>query len=339
MASVDPYLDMNDCEGGGPTSRDSFRRFTRLREVNPEAKFLLAVGGWNVGSVQFSNLSLTNEGRQHFIVSVIDYVIRFDFDGIDVDWEYPGHREGSRPEDRDNYVLLIKELKEALSSVVRAPGRSELLVTAAIPAAEMLLDIGYDLPELVNYIDYFNVMTYDYHTIADGMYTYHHSALNPMPSDTGDDAKKNWAYTFQYLSSKNLPLSKFTLGISTYGHTYTLADPLNYGLKAEITKLYPPGPYTQSAGFMSYPEICRKISEGAEVIFDWDAMAPYAHLNDFWGCYDDADSATEKAYFAGMNQLGGIMIWAMEADDFRGECGKGIFPIINAVKNIFEILG
>jgi len=44
----------------------------------------------------------------------VDFITKYDLDGLDIDWEYPGLKGDDnrfRPEDKENYTLLLKELR------------------------------------------------------------------------------------------------------------------------------------------------------------------------------------------------------------------------------------
>lgn len=65
------------------------------------------MGGWNAGSGAFSSMVASTESRLLFVNSAIDFLRKYDFDGLDLDWEYPTRR-GGRPEDRENFAKLVK---------------------------------------------------------------------------------------------------------------------------------------------------------------------------------------------------------------------------------------
>ena len=68
----------------------------------------MAIGGWIEGSARFSELVASRETRDNFTNSAIRHLRRYNFDGLDLDWEYPASRDGSAPEDRENYATLCE---------------------------------------------------------------------------------------------------------------------------------------------------------------------------------------------------------------------------------------
>lgn len=83
------------------------------------------------------------------------------FDGLDIDWEYPGAPDrGGKPEDTDNFVKLLKTLRTAFDGSGRNYG-----LTFTAPSSYWYLR-WFDLPNLVKYADWVNLMTYDLHGIV-----------------------------------------------------------------------------------------------------------------------------------------------------------------------------
>lgn len=128
---------------------------TALKSKNPDLKVTLAVGGWNEGSLNYSTMAQSPDTRRKFINSVVQYVSKYNFDGFDLDWEFPGTR-GGRKEDKENFVALVKELKEELK-------KGQWILTAALGAAPDTIESAYDVPEISKYLDLIHLMCYDYH--------------------------------------------------------------------------------------------------------------------------------------------------------------------------------
>lgn len=103
-------------------------------------------------------MASSKANRQVFISSLLDFLKKWDFAGVDIDWEWPGSdtRGGNPAIDKQNQVDLMKELRAALGS----RGLSIVL-----PAQYAYLQ-HLDPKALEGYVDAFNVLAHDLHGVS-----------------------------------------------------------------------------------------------------------------------------------------------------------------------------
>jgi chitinase len=148
---------------GFSTDAQNFALLEALKKQNLSLTVLVSVGGW-LWSGNFSDMTLTRESRAVFIQSAVDFIERYHLDGLDVDWEYPGLPGAGnhfRPEDKQNYTLLLKELRERFSSEEKTLHRRLYLTVAAGATSDVLAHT--EMGEAQKYVDTVNLMTYDYY--------------------------------------------------------------------------------------------------------------------------------------------------------------------------------
>lgn len=168
ILNSDPWQDLTENYGKG-----GYQRITTLKLRYPHLKVSLAIGGWNEGSQNYSKMSADPTKRSRFVSNAVDFIRyrktpshqiilqqsilnrKYNFDGLDLDWEFPGKRGGA-PDDKQNFLLLVKELRAAFR-------KHNLLLTAAFGAGKDTIEIAYDVEGLGVYLDFIHVMCYDYH--------------------------------------------------------------------------------------------------------------------------------------------------------------------------------
>lgn len=155
-----------------------------MKTYNRDLKTLIAIGGWNEGSRKFSPLVADPQRRKTFIKSAIRFLRQYNFDGLDLDWEYPTFRDGGKPEDRANYAKFVVEMRQAFESEAAQTGKPRLMITMAVPASLEYAGKGFDIKTLDKHLDFFNLLTYDYHSAYEPA-TNHHSPLY-RPRDWSD---------------------------------------------------------------------------------------------------------------------------------------------------------
>jgi len=326
IKTLDAWLDLEDNYG-----LKGFKKATDLKIKYPHLKVLIAIGGWNEGSTKYSQMAKDDDKRGKFVNSTVDFLTKHKFDGLDLDWEYPAKRGGS-PEDKKSFIYLVRDLKAAFTD-------QKFLLTAAIGAGKATIDISYDVPAMYKYLDYVNVMCYDYHGKWDKK-TGHNAPLRARPDEVGGHVFLNLEYTINYLIKKGAKPEKTVLGVPLYGRSFLLSNPtMNHmGDPAKSTSFA--GPYTREQGFLGYNEICKELSaQGSNWTVVWEKchQAPYMFRGDRWVSYDNERSVRLKANFAFEKKLGGVMVWSIETDDFKGLCNGSKFPLLQTLNNALSM--
>ncbi|CAG2113649.1 unnamed protein product [Medioppia subpectinata] len=312
--------------------KSGYDRFIALKkEVNPKLKLMISLGGWYEGSEKYSDMVTNTEMRQKFVKSAVAFLEKYKFDGLDLDWEYPGNRGGAVT-DKDNYTKLLQELRAALGT--------KYLLTAALSPGKATIDAAYNVPELNKLLDWGNLMTYDYHGGFDD-YIGHNAPLYSRPDETPELEKKlgqhyrdfNIEYTVAYYEKLGLSKDKMIMGVPFYGRAWSLKTPELHHLHDPVKGMSKPGKISNESGVFGYNEICtmNKASDWHEEE-DYYYKAPYAYTNEFFVGFDNERSIQCKVAYMKSLGLKGAMVWSLEFDDFKSHCGDGRqYPLLKKV--------
>ena len=273
-----------------------------LKKVNPNLKIVLSVGGWgNCGG--FSDAALTPESRLKLSRSAVKIINDFGFDGIDLDWEYPGQVGGGevyRPEDRENFTLMLKSLREELDK----SGRHWLLTIATGADEEYFR--WTNLGDAQQYLDFINVMSYDFYSGLSKV-SGHHSNLKRTALPGSNEISTEIAIDRHIRAG--VPASKLVVGVPFYGRFWR-------GVPDAGNGLYQPG--STVGMYKVYTELTDNYIGKNSFTRYWDksAEAPYLYSRDsaMVITYDDPESLTLKARYVKERQLGGIMFWEYFGD-------------------------
>ena len=310
------------------TLRGNWNQLKKLKARHSGLKVLISLGGWT-WSRGFSEAAKP-ANRQAFVASCIDAYIRGNlpvtdgaggagaaagvFDGIDIDWEYPnacGLTCGS-VEDRANFTALMAEFRRQLDAV-----RPGLLLTAAVGAGVDKI-AATDPGQYAQYLDFINVMTYDFHGAWESR-TNHHSALFDSPNDpsTGDVRFYNSNDAIEAFLERGVPASKLNLGIGFYGRGWTNVANVNNGLYQ--TGSAAPGTY--ESGIEDY-KVLKNL--GWPSFVDSQARAHWIYNGSTFWSFDNPALITEKMTYAKTQGLGGAFFWELSGDDAQGTLAKAM---------------
>ncbi|KAM6929828.1 acidic mammalian chitinase-like [Lycodopsis pacificus] len=256
---------------------------------NPQLKTLLAVGGLTSNTQKFSTI-VTGQSRGQFIESAITLLRANGFDGLNLDWRYPGG-PGSQQMNKTKFTLLCKELKEAFVAKGTETNRNRLIVTASVSAEKVIIDDSYEVAQIAMHLDFINVWTFDFHGPWESV-TGHHSPLYNGYQDTGDEIYLNTDYAMRYWRDQGAPAHKLNLGLAAYGRAFDLST-ADTGVGAPTNGSGEEGCYTGEEGFWAYYETCLYI-EGVPTQLIVDQEVPYAVTANQWVGFDNKASLDTK---------------------------------------------
>ena len=291
---------------GHPNDSQNLALLTGLRKENRSLTILISVGGW-LWSGQFSDAALTEQSRQQFIQSAIDFIGHYDLDGLDIDWEYPGMPGAGhafRPEDGQNFNILLKELRARFNKESATTGRKLLLSIAAGAEDDYIAHTG--MAEAQKYLDTVNLMAYDYYEPGSSHTTGHHAPLFTNPADP---LKISADASVRAFRQAGVPAEKLVLGVPFYGHLWGEVNASNHGL-------YQPGKAVPNA--YSPFSLIESTMLSQDFVRYWDPVssAPYLYSSarHIFVSYEDEQSLAAKCHYVLAHKLGGVMFWDYSND-------------------------
>ncbi|GAA3011459.1 hypothetical protein GCM10020229_23700 [Kitasatospora albolonga] len=328
--------------------KGNFNQLRQLKAKYPNLRLTISIGGWTY-SKYFSDAASTDAKRKAFVSSCMTMFMTGDlptnvasdpsggkasiaglFDGIDIDWEYPGSAGGhvgnhTSTADKQNFTLLLKEFREQLDAYGAQQGK-KFLLTAALPAGQDKIQY-LETDKIGAYLDYADVMTYDMHGGWDAKGpTNHQDPLHDSPADpstpvTPGARKYNvdtalTAYTTglpEYGVTGGFPANKIVLGIPFYWRGWTgVPAGTNYGLYQSATGPTPAKPLSQEAGLAAWKEL-----NATAATTHWDPVTESSWVYDgtnFW-TGDTPQAIQARGAYAKSKGLAGMFAFSLENDD------------------------
>ncbi len=341
-----PYASGESVDGepdeSGQVLKGHFNQLKKLKADFPNVKVLVALGGWT-GSTWFSDAALTDASRKAFVSSCIDMFIAGNlpvaggaggaggagaaagvFDGFDIDWEYPisGGDTGVHHNSNDdvNLSLLLEEFRRQMDAFpVVGP---DLLLTIATPASNYRAQ-NFRINQDQQYVDWFNIMTYDFHGGWDNA-TGHLTNLLTSPDDPSSDAFKLSvdASVRLYTTTYGVQFDQLVIGGTFYGRGWKGVSATNNGLYQSGQ----PAEGRYEPGVNYFYDLWPLINLSYELYWDDKALASWLYsptAKVFWS-FDEHQSLALKRRYVDAYGLKGAMIWEISGDDAAGSLMKSL---------------
>ena len=316
VVMMNPCIDIGACgTQPGTQAGGNFAELRRLKQSQPHLKIAISIGGWT-DSGKFSDAALTDSTRRLFAQTAVELFIRQHgdvFDGIDIDWEFPvaGGMEGNveRPVDKQNFTLLLRELRRQLDAQGKTDHRHYELTIAASARPEEIANV--EISQIEPLLDFINVMTYDYHS-GPGRTNFN----APLYAAAGDPTPDlNVDVTMRAFLAAQVPAGKLLVGIPFYGHGYGSVPDTNRGLFQQGSGR--PNGWRENDG--NWKVLAQTRLKDPHYVRYWESSARVPWLYDStsgtWISYDDPQSVAEKVKYVRERGLGGVVIWELGGDD------------------------
>ena len=255
---------------------------------NEGIKVLISIGGEG-HTEHFAAITADSSRRAELVKSLLDFCLDYGYDGIDMDMELL-----STPKQRELATVLVQTLRDSILA-----RNIDLLLTMAVPPTNYWAQ-WYDVETLKNYVDWFNVMTYNFFwsTVP---YAVHNAPLYSPTLSQFDYGCMDGAFWY-YHTTRGVPREQIIMGIPFFAY------------RCNATGLFQPN--TGYIGTYDYRDVIPLIGEDWNYFWDNVCKVPYL-LNDDqteFITFDDTLSVRLKCEYGEANNAGGVMIWDISKD-------------------------
>lgn len=304
-ADTDIHWEGDSWNDTGTNLYGCLKQLNLLKRRNRNLKILLSIGGWTYSS-NFKVPASTPQGRELFAKSSVELLKNLGFDGLDIDWEYPQDADDAR-----NYVELLAACRRELDAYSQTLSENKgyhFELTVACPAGPQNYN-NMDMPGMDRYLDFWNLMAYDYAGSWDST-AGHQSNIFPSRDNPASTPFSTVTAVDAYCQ-KGVAPHKIVLGMPLYGRAFENTDGPGQPFQGI-------GQGTWEQGVYDYKKL---PLEGAQEQYDQAAGATYCYnpQSRVMVTYDTPGMARQKCDYIQQKGLGGAMWWESSADKEGGD--------------------
>lgn len=338
ISNTDTWADENLLQGqiNWSTTPTSYYPNTSIIDLahNAGTKVMVSIGGWTL-SDNFPSIAASATKRALFASECNRLLKFYKFDGIDIDWEYPGYATHSgTPADKQNFTILLQQIKDSITTLGLQNGKSYKLSACFSADPTKADDIEWN--NVSQMLDMINLMSYDFFGAFDCIAN--HNA--PLFAPTSGDPNFNIHSAFNMLTtSYNVPSTKINIGTAFYGRSQTGATTLHQATNCGVDNMT----FSLDAGSPTYYNVMDKMN-----LFDyhWDNIAKVPYLTGkssssaagTFVSYDNKHSIGMKAEYIMNHNARGTIIWEITGDYMETFPGSGIVagtPLLDTMNYVF----
>jgi chitinase len=284
-------------------------------------------------SGNFPSIAADPVKRQTFANSCVELIETFHFDGVDLDWEYPGYApQGGTPDDKVNFTLLLQEIRTALDELENQTGQEYLLTSCFGATHDKMESIEWE--NVLPLLDMVNLMTYDFHGSWDELSNHNTPLYAPAVGDP------DWCFhrAYQILHEDfDVPAEKINVGLAFYGKSLANCTQL-FGTHTG----YDGATFWEDEGVPTYFNILKRMNQFTRY-WDDQAKCPYLLGNSVntFVTYDDCESIGWKAQYVMDHNIAGVIIWEITGDYIETTPGSGVIagtPLLDTIHTVFDMV-
>ncbi|XP_075539382.1 chitinase-3-like protein 1 isoform X1 [Dermacentor variabilis] len=309
IVSKDPKFDIQ---------QEGLRKFTRLRDKDVSLVIWAAVGGRRSDGEAFRKLAVQRRYRVEFSENAARWLLQYGFDGLVLHWP---NLMGEQ--DRQALGTFLRTLRRRLS----ADGQRLAVV---VPADKAERNAGFDVQDIINLVDVMFVETHRTMEPATFPVTSFYSPLR-VKTQAKRRGQTGLSHVLGDMSLELTQMDKVVFGVTLAGASFTLKNVA--ANKAGDPSAGPgkPGLFTRQPGTLSHYELEQMLAHDLSWSrqFDRVAQCSYVVNGDQWVGFEDDVSLQSKAHL--LLFTGGIAVWDICMDDFRGTFGR---PLLARARDI-----